>query len=221
MSQELLDQVEPVSAKMREGILQALKSNLPGDIQEKFDSIEPVIREQAASIEKANAYRSIDMPSAGFVKMTCTLLALYRVLIPEFEERGELLDVIHDTMQSVLFAEGMDAYLFKRFGISKNKPEEAWDMICRNFKKRGEEQFGELWSYEQGIKDAKRCFVNVRKCGFSDFLLANNARELAYVTCVLDFDWGDALEAYGIRLERPTILAEGSDACRFQFFKEQ
>ena len=28
-----------------------------------------------------------------------------------------------------------------------------------------------------------------------------------------------AIEEYGIRLERPTTLSEGSDACRFQFFK--
>ena len=68
--------------------------------------------------------------------------------------------------------------------------------------------------------DQKRCFVNVRKCGFNDFFLENNARELLYSLCVLDYVWADALEEYGIAFERPTILAEGSDACRFQFFKK-
>jgi hypothetical protein len=86
-------------------------------------------------------------------------------------------------------------------------------------KKRGEAQFGAPWVYEQGIRDRKRCFVNVRKCGFADFFLDNDAREILYILCGMDYVWADALmEKYGIRLKRPTILAEGCEACRFQLF---
>ena len=122
-------------------------------------------------------------------------------------------------MKSIFFVEGLEAYLLKRFGISTGTPEEAWNQVCANFKKRGEKQFGNAWIYEQGIKDHKRCFVNVRKCGFADFFLDNGAPEVLNLLCVLDYVWADALEDFGIRFERPTTLAEGSDACRFQFFK--
>lgn len=219
MTQELLDQIEPFMQDMRDKIIQTLKVKLPPALQERFDSMEPAIRELISNTEKANAYRAIDMQSAGFTKMSSALLAIYRALEPEFEERQSLLRLIHDVLKTAFYGDGMDAYLEKRFGIVREKPEEAWDMVCRNFKAKGEEQFGEAWTYEQGIMDARRCFVNVRKCGFSDFLLANDARELLYVMCVLDYDWADALEEYGVGFERPTILAEGSDACRFQFFK--
>ena len=45
------------------------------------------------------------------------------------------------------------------------------------------------------------------------------AREDLYLLCATDYIWGDALEKYGIRFERPTTLSEGSDACRFQLFR--
>jgi hypothetical protein len=73
--------------------------------------------------------------------------------------------------------------------------------------------------FEKGIKDQRRFFVNVRKCGFADVLLDHGARDLLYTLCATDYTWGDGLGKYNIRFERPTTISEGSDACRFQFFK--
>ena len=60
---------------------------------------------------------------------------------------------------------------------------------------------------------------NITKCGLADFFIGQDAREVLYIFCAADYVWADALEKYGIRFERPAILAEGSEACRFQFFK--
>jgi hypothetical protein len=40
------------------------------------------------------------------------------------------------------------------------------------------------------------------------------------VICALNYAWSDALEEYGIPFQRPTLLSEVSDACRFPFFKK-
>ena len=113
----------------------------------------------------------------------------------------------------------MDAFLLDHFGISPDAPDEAWDRICAEFITRSEKRYGSGWVLEQGIRDERRCFFNYRSCGFADFFMDNDAREVLYLVCATDYIWGDALEKYGIRLERPTTLSEGADACRFQLFR--
>jgi hypothetical protein len=151
--------------------------------------------------------------------LSASLLAIYRTLQPVLADNQQLLDLLQEVLFSAFYADGMEAYLRKRFGVTPEAPDEAWDRVCKNFIQRGREQFGEAWLYEQGVKDHRRCFVNIRKCGFADFFLAHGAREILYLLCGGDFLWADALEEYGIKFERPTILAEGNEACRFQFFK--
>jgi hypothetical protein len=215
----LLDVMEPVFMEMRNTILKEVSQQIrhPGDLSREETS--PEIQRLAKVLEEANAWRAVDRQSTMFLKMSALLLAVYRTLSPFCTDTRELLDRLQSVVKTVFFADGLDRYLHKRFGISPDAPEEAWNRVCANFKKLGEEQFGTAWEYEQGIKDHRRCFVNIRKCGFADFFLENQAREVLYLLCALDYVWADALEAYGIRLERPTSLAEGADACRFQFFE--
>jgi len=144
---------------------------------------------------------------------------MYRTLQPRFEDHQQLLDILKSVIDEFAFRGGMEAFLLRRFGISPDAPAEAWDQLRANFLKRGREQYGSGWVMEQGIRDERRYFVNIRKCGFADFFLGNGAREVLYLLCATDYIWGDALAEYGMRLERPTALSEGGDACRIQFFK--
>lgn len=214
-----LDEIEPMVVEMRNKILEGVGKQITHLADRPWEEILAEISNLAKALEQANAWRVIDKQSAKFLKMSSLVLAVYRTLSPLFTDNQELLDTLQSILKSIFFAEGLEAYLLKRFGISPGSPEEAWNRVCANFKKRGKEQFGNAWTYEQGVKDHKRCFVNVRKCGFADFFLDNSAPEVLNLLCVLDYVWADALEDYGIMFERPTILAEGSDACRFQFFK--
>ena len=215
----LLDEIEPMVVQMRNKILEGVGQQITHLVDRPWEEISSEISNLARALEQANAWRAIDQQSTMFLKMSSLVLAVYRTLSPLFTDNKELLDNLQSILKTIFFAEGLEAYLLKRFGISPGSPEEAWNQVCVNFKKRGEEQFGNAWTYEQGIKDHKRCFVNVRKCGFADFFLDNGAPEVLNLLCVLDYVWADALEDFGIRFERPTTLAEGSDACRFQFFK--
>ena len=215
----LLEESEPMVVEMRKKILEDTGQQITHLADRPWEEISSEISNLAWVLEQANSWRAIDKQSAVFLKISSLALAVYRTLSPLFNDNEELLDTLQSTLKAVFFSEGSEAYLIKRFGISPDLPEEAWLQVCANFKKRGEKQFGKAWTYEQGVKDHKRCFVNVRKCGFADFFMDNGAPEVLNLLCVLDYVWADALEDYEIRFERPTILAEGSDACRFQFFK--
>jgi hypothetical protein len=215
----LPDEIEPMVVEMLNKILEDIGQRIIHLVDRPWEEISPEISNLAKALEQANAWRVIDQQSTMFLKINSLVLAVYRTLSPLFTDNLKLLDTLQSTLKSIFFAEGLEAYLLKRFGISPDLPEEAWIQVCANFKNYGEEQFGNAWTYEQGVKDHKRCFVNIRKCGFADFFLDNGAPEVLHLLCVQDYVWADALEDYGIRFERPTILAEGSDACRFQFFK--
>jgi hypothetical protein len=216
---DLLDKIEPVAAQMRKVLLGELRGRVPSTIDKPWPELSRAIRGLTRTLEKSNAWRVQDEQGAVHLKVACSLLAVYRTLAPLFENREALLDTLKEVIDHIAFRDGADAFLLERFGISSDAPEEAWGKLCTNLMRQGEKQYGRSWCYEQGIRDKKRYFVNITKCGFADFFLENGAREVLYLLCAVDYIWGDALEKYGIRFERPTTLSEGSDACRFQFFK--
>ncbi len=217
---DLLKQIEPVASEMRKEIMDVLGAHITPLLDRPWSELDQEIAERERALEITNAWRVIDQQSARHLKMSCSLLAMYQTLLPLFEDKQELFDIFKTVIDAAVFREGMETFLLGRMGISSDdSPEVAWDQICKNFVKIGQERYGQAWLYEQVIRNRKRFFVNIRKCGFADFFLENGAREVLYVLCAADYVWGDALEKYKIKYERPTILAEGSDACRFQFSK--
>ena len=56
---------------------------------------------------------------------------------------------------------------------------------------------------------------------FAEFFHRNGAPEVTATLCALDDIWAEELRkpGYGVHFERPTTLAKGDDACRFQFTK--
>lgn len=216
---QLLDKVEPIAAGMRKQVLADLGKRVAPLLDEAWPELEREISDLTAVLERSNAWRAEDEPGAIYLKVGCSILAIYRTLQPRFEDRRELLRVLKSVIDAIAFSGGVEAFLRDRLGISPEAPGEAWDRIRTRFLKQGREGYGSGWIYEQGIEDERRYFVNIRKCGLADFFLDNGAREVLYLLCATDYVWGDALEEYGIRFERPTTLSEGGDACRFQFFK--
>jgi hypothetical protein len=216
---DFLEQIEPIAIEMRKVVMDDLKARAAHRIDTPWPKISELIRDFELSVEKNNAWRVEDEKGAVHLKVGCTILAIYRTLGPLFESQQELLDIIKQMIDQVAFSGGGEAFLINRFGLDPRNPSNAWDHLCSNFLRNGQEEYGVSWQYEQGIKDHKRFFINIRKCGFKDFFIENGAREVLYLLCAADYVWADALEKYNIKFLRPTTLSEGSDACRFQFFK--
>ncbi len=217
---EQLAEVEPLAVELRNQVLDDLGRRVYPRRKRSWVGLRQEILRLDPVLQEANAWRAADQQGALYLKVSCTLLAIYRTLVPLFEDRQELLGIMKEVIDEANFRGGMDAFLLGHFGISPDAPEDAWNQICTNYIRKGRERFGATWIIvEQGIKDHRRCFFNYPSCGFADFFLDQGAREVIYLICATDYTWGDALENYGIRFERPTTLSEGADACRFQLFK--
>lgn len=184
------------------------------------EGVESTIREDAARLAEINAARAIDGPSQRWLMVCCLTLATYRVLKPFVGDGRTVLEILQDALAQPLKT-NIKEYLAERFAISQDAPSDAFDRVSQHFATRGEERFGRAFEYVQDVQDATRSFTKITKCFFNDFFRANDAPEITPVFCAADFVWADELAdvRYALRFERPTTLAAGDDACRFQFFK--
>ncbi len=187
-----------------------------------WEEIETAIRDRMIKLTEQNKARMIDAPSRQWLLLASMVLAAYRELLPLVGDEQTGLSILRDAMAAP-FKERLTSYIADRFGISQDAPEQAFNRIAENFKARGEERFGQAYTYVQEVQDEGRSFVNIQKCFFDDFFRANGAREVTPIFCAVDNLWAEELEKpqYGVRFERPTTLARGDDMCRFQFTKKQ
>jgi len=183
-----------------------------------WEEIETAVRDRMTTLTEQNKTRMIDAPSRQWVLVAAAILAIYRELQPLVVDGQILLSMLRNAIAAP-FKKRLAAYIADRFGISQDAPEEAFTRIAENFKTRGEERFGQAYTYIQEVQDEGRCFVNVPRCLFNDFFRANGAAEVTPIFCAMDDLWAEELEKpqYGVRFARPTTLAQGADMCRFQF----
>jgi hypothetical protein len=199
-----------------EALLAAATSKL-GDVGRSPEELERAVRQRVSDLIAQNEHMVQDPPSRQWLLRTSIVLAVYRVLEP-LARGADVISIISDAMTEP-FRKKMAEYLLDRFGISQQAPAEAFDRIAENFKSRGEERFGKAFVYVKDVQDADRTFTDIHRCFFNDFFRANGAPEAARIFCAVDSVWVDALHEarYGVGFERPTTLAQGADACRFQF----
>ncbi|HSW13568.1 MAG TPA: L-2-amino-thiazoline-4-carboxylic acid hydrolase [Solimonas sp.] len=156
-------------------------------------------------------------PSRRWLVFSWAVLLAYRALKPFLGQQKAIL-----LLQAVLsgrFRKQTQTYMDTRFGISQERPEEAFERISQNYKTRGESVFGSRFTYVQAVQDQRRSHTHITGCLFNDFFRAHGAPEVTRLFCALDTVWVEELHQprYKARFERPTTLAAGDDACRFQF----
>jgi hypothetical protein len=156
-------------------------------------------------------------PSRRWLAFSWAVLFAYRALRPFVGQQKAI--AILQTALSRRFRKQTQGYMDARFGISQERPEEAFDRISQNYKARGELLFGSRFTYVQAVQDKHRSHTHITKCLFNDFFRAHGAPEVTSLFCALDSVWADELNQphYKAHFERPTTLAAGDDACRFQF----
>ena len=72
---------------------------------------------------------------------------------------------------------------------------------------------------EREVDNRDKYLVNVKKCFYHNFFVANEVPQLTPIFCDFDNVWGDELKKKGInvRFDRPETMGYGGDMCKFQF----
>ena len=201
-------------------ILDAVASHASTSSKVPPDEVKSRVLQEATRVGQHNAGRIVDTPSERWVMLCSLLLAAYRTLNAVTGDSAQAIAALMEATRRP-FTRHIAAYLDDRFGISQDAPEEAFDRISETFKARGEERFGVTFTYVQAVQDQDRSHVNVTRCFFNDFFAANGAPEVTPILCAMDAVWAEetAHPRYGLHFERPTTLAAGGDACRFQLLR--
>ncbi len=210
--------MESIGRDIIASILDAVASPANQSSKDPSDEVKSRVLQEATRVAQDNAGRIVDTPSQRWVMLCSLLLAAYRTLKAVTGDGAAAIAVLMEATRQP-FTRHIAAYLDDRFGISPDAPEEAFDRISGTFKARGEERFGVTFTYVLEVQEQDRSHINVTKCFFNDFFAANGAPEVTPVLCTMDAVWAEETEhpRYGVHFERPTTLAAGGDACRFQF----
>ena len=200
-------------------LVAAVRGVLSPDLSIDWEQVSTDTASRAEDLVRTHRDMAQDGPGEQWLRTCSIVLAAYQVL-KRFVEGPKLLSIFLEAMATP-FRQEIALYLEKRFGISEDLPRQAFLRISKNFQKRGEQGFGSAFRYTTDVRDAQRNFVNIERCFFNDFFRVNQAAEVTSLFCALDKVWAETLEQprYGVRFERPTTLAKGDDACRFQFHK--
>lgn len=211
-----------IDAAFASQFLRGVSEQLTSTELQRWQAAQTAVRRDASRIAEENAQFAEDPAASRWIGFSSMLLATYRSLRSALGNEKRILTVLREALTRPL-QEGITSYIETRFGISQAAPEEAFHHVSQNFKSRGEVSFGRSFRYVDDVRDDRRAFVNIERCLFNEFFRRNGAPEVTPILCALDNVWADELSKpkYGVRFERPTTLAKGDDACRFQFTKTE
>jgi hypothetical protein len=202
--------------------LRGVSEQLTSAELERWKAAQLSVRSDASCIAEENAQLAVDPAAARCIEFSSMLLATYRLLLSSLGDEERTLKLLGEALMWPL-REQITSYMETRFGISQDAPEKTFRRVSQNFKSRGEVSAGRGFRYVDDVRDDRRAFVNIERCLFNEFFRQNGAPEVTPILCALDNIWADELSKprYGVRFERPTTLARGDDACRFQFTKTE
>lgn len=180
--------------------------------------LQTAIEDQALGLCESNRGFIVDPQSERLLGFSSAVLAAHRMLSDRTGEPERAKRAIGRAL--VRAAEkDVDSYLEARLGVRLRDPQTAFDRIAASFIERGEDRFGRSFRYVQDRLDGAHCFVRIETCFFDGFFRAHSAHDLTPLFCDLDIVWAEELQRRcpTVTFSRPTTLAAGDDACRFQF----
>jgi len=88
-------------------------------------------------------------------------------------------------------------------------------------KSRERHFFGQSFTFERPCDDDRAYFLDVARCLWQSFFVAEGAPELTPLFCEFDANWIDAIDPdrHGVRFSRPTTLGHGGPLCPFHFYR--
>lgn len=81
--------------------------------------------------------------------------------------------------------------------------------------------FGHAFRFETRRDDDHGCYMDVMRCLWHSFFVAEGCAELTAIFCAVDGNWIEAIDParHGVHFERATTLGTGGSLCPFHFFR--
>lgn len=196
-----------------QGFLQVIGQRLGDPTQAQH--LVGVIKTHAAALEAAYQSWVRDEQARYNLKSGTVVLAAYRALRPTMPQdealallREALVEPLSDTIRqgtAGLLDQALDPYA-ALVGVAKSRE--------RHF-------FGQAFTFERPRDDDRAYFLDVARCLWHSFFVAEGTPELTPIFCAFDTNWIDAIDSdrHGVRFSRPTTLGHGGPLCPFHFYR--
>jgi L-2-amino-thiazoline-4-carboxylic acid hydrolase len=170
-----------------------------------------------ARLEAAHRGWVIDEAAAANLHMLAAVLAAYRVLSARLPA-AECIPLLRDSFSGQFRAvvrEGTARWLD---GVT-----DPFRAIVELSRSKEEHSFGAGFGFEHERDDDRAYILNISRCFYHDFFVANGAPELTPVFCDFDLGWIEAIDPgrHHLRFERPTTIGYGGARCPFRFYRTQ
>jgi L-2-amino-thiazoline-4-carboxylic acid hydrolase len=177
---------------------------LKGDIWRTFETL-----------KTSNLHMIVDEQSKHHLELTAFVLASYQVS-KDSVSRDRLFDAVRAG-----FIEPYREVTHLGTRQALDHTPDPFALIVDISKSREAEYFGKGFTFERPQDDERAYLVDISRCFYHSFLVANGAAELAPVFCEFDANWIEAIQPDqdGFRFERPSTLAWGGNRCRFYFLR--
>lgn len=179
------------------------RSSLPRSLRSEFESA-------LATILSSETEFAVDQTTQSHLIFASVALSSYRIWLREGRDKDDAKAKVRRAARSFL---KRSTQLMMRIAYFFAK--DPFEVVRKYSVEKPQEIYGPSFEFENAeIEGGFVSIVNV--CGFRSFLARHGADELIDVFCEWDRIWIDALPN-SIAFDRPTTLAQGGKACRFEF----
>jgi hypothetical protein len=213
--QEYIPDVAAESAWVIQAFLDALERNLPDPtlMQELHRRL------QGDTETLAARYKGwlVDEQAKHQLRQSAVVLAAYRHLrgaLPDQELLGLLRAAFTEPLRSAVRAGTAQAL---------DQADDPFVTLVGISRLREEYFHGASFAFERPRDDDRAYYLDVTRCLWHSFFVAEGCPELTAIFCAFDEAWIGAIEPrrHGVRFERATTLGQGGGLCPFHFFRVQ
>jgi L-2-amino-thiazoline-4-carboxylic acid hydrolase len=156
-----------------------------------------------------------DVAARHALRQGAAVLSAYRLL-------GEA--VANPTLLSILqrcFVEPLREAVRSATAHGLDNAPDPFAKIVGIAKLRERSVFGSAFQFEKRRDDHSACYLDVVRCLWHRFFVAEGCPELTAIFCAFDNNWIDAIDParHGVRFERAVTLGTGGSLCPFHFFR--
>jgi hypothetical protein len=197
-------------------LLRHLGKEIEGILPGKTRPVLERVRDTAQQIFDAENQSLPDKQARMILGMCAVVLAAYRELVAVTEDAQRAYTIVEAAYRKsyqTLFKLMYGSLLVFRDPVRR--------LSGMDLAKNGQRIMGASMSFGQQ-KDANSTTMIVTRCAFHQFFVDHGEPSLTRLICAWDRNWMDVLNASKrpIRIERPSTISTGAEACHFRFVRD-